>query len=156
MRLRIVALRQEHVGRYTNAGCVRSNAMKDLPAYFRRGQLEKLFFLFADPHFKAANHRRRIIQTTLLAEYAYVLAPGGRLYTITDVEELGVWTRAKLDAHPLFRAATVEEEDTDPALPLLLQGTEEGQKVARNGGKTWCAMYVRLPDPEQGWGGAVS
>jgi tRNA (guanine-N7-)-methyltransferase len=44
-----------------------------------------------DPHFKAANHRRRIITTTLLTEYAFLLAPGGWLYTITDVEELGQW-----------------------------------------------------------------
>ena len=44
-----------------------------------------------DPHFKAANHRRRIIQRTLLAEYAYLLRPGGLLYTITDVEDLGDW-----------------------------------------------------------------
>ena len=44
-----------------------------------------------DPHFKAANHRRRIIQRTLLAEYAYLLRPGGLLYTITDVEDLGNW-----------------------------------------------------------------
>ena len=44
-----------------------------------------------DPHFKAANHRRRIINTTLVTEYAYLLAPGGWLYTITDVEDLGNW-----------------------------------------------------------------
>jgi hypothetical protein len=44
-----------------------------------------------DPHFKAANHRRRIIQRTLLTEYAYLLRPGGLLYTITDVEDLGNW-----------------------------------------------------------------
>ena len=44
-----------------------------------------------DPHFKAANYRRRIIQRTLLAEYAYLLRPGGMLYTITDVEDLGNW-----------------------------------------------------------------
>ncbi len=44
-----------------------------------------------DPHFKASNHRRRIIQRTLLAEYAYLLRPGGLLYTITDVEDLGNW-----------------------------------------------------------------
>lgn len=55
-----------------------------------------------DPHFKTANHRRRIIQTSLLAEYAYCLAVGGMLYTITDVPELGEWMQAKLDAHPLF------------------------------------------------------
>lgn len=56
-----------------------------------------------DPHFKASNHRRRIIQTSLLAEYAYVLAVGGVLYTVTDVPELG---KTKLDAHPLFERYT--------------------------------------------------
>ena len=56
-----------------------------------------------DPHFKTANHRRRIIQTSLLAEYAYCLAVGGMLYTITDVPELGEWMKTKLDAHPLFQ-----------------------------------------------------
>ena len=40
-----------------------------------------------DPHFKVQNHRRRIISVQLLAEYAFLLAPGGRLYTATDVPE---------------------------------------------------------------------
>jgi hypothetical protein len=44
-----------------------------------------------DPHFKAANHRRRIIQRELLTEYAHLMAPGGWLYTITDVPDLGAW-----------------------------------------------------------------
>lgn len=50
-----------------------------------------LVSVLQDPHFKAANHRRRIINTNLLTEYAYVLTPGGMLYTITDVPELGEW-----------------------------------------------------------------
>jgi tRNA G46 methylase TrmB len=40
---------------------------------------------------QATNHRRRIIQTTLLAEYAYLLAVGGTLYTITDVQVGTLW-----------------------------------------------------------------
>ncbi|KAL4457336.1 hypothetical protein ABPG75_012201, partial [Micractinium tetrahymenae] len=134
---RILALRKQHRGRYRNASVVRTNAMKFLTNYFRKGQLTKLFFLFADPHFKASNHRRRIIQRTLLAEYAYLLRPGGLLYTITDVEDLGNWQRDRLEAHPLFERVSEEELANDPAAQLLLQGTEEGQKVARNGGKTW-------------------
>lgn len=51
-----------------------------------QGQLEKLFFLFPDPHFKAVNRRRRIIQHALLTEYAHILAIGGIIYTITDVK----------------------------------------------------------------------
>jgi tRNA (guanine-N7-)-methyltransferase len=43
---RILALRKLHPGRFTNASVVRTNAMKYLPNYFSKGQLEKLFFLF--------------------------------------------------------------------------------------------------------------
>jgi tRNA (guanine-N7-)-methyltransferase len=66
-------------------------------------QLSKMFFLFPDPHFKVRKQKARIItrvplntrrvyradtlsSTSLLAEYAYVLRPGGILYTVTDVK----------------------------------------------------------------------
>jgi len=39
-----------------------------VPNYFAKGSLKKLFFCFPDPHFKAKNHRRRIVTTPLLAE----------------------------------------------------------------------------------------
>ena len=50
---------------------------------FRKGQLSKMFFLFPDPHFKKAKHKWRIINETLLAEYAYVLREGGRARAAT-------------------------------------------------------------------------
>jgi tRNA (guanine-N7-)-methyltransferase len=57
--------------------------MRYLPNFFQKNQLEKIFFCFPDPHFKAKNHRRRIVSDILLSEYAYFLAPNGRLYTVT-------------------------------------------------------------------------
>ncbi len=147
VRERIIALRKKELGKYKNAGCVRSNTMKHITNYFKKGQLEKMFFLFADPHFKAANHRRRIIQRTLLDEYAYLMKPGGILYTITDVEDLGRWQREKLQAHPLFEEVPAEELEGDVAVQLLEEGTEEGQKVKRNGGKTWRAIFRRIEAP---------
>lgn len=77
---RIKALRFQHQGEYENIACVRSNAMKYLPNYFRKGQLTKMFFLYPDPHFKKSKHRWRIISKTLLAEYAYVLREGVRFF----------------------------------------------------------------------------
>eukprot|EP00879_Flechtneria_rotunda_P021825 GHRR01023014.1.p4 GENE.GHRR01023014.1~~GHRR01023014.1.p4 ORF type:complete len:102 (+),score=36.74 GHRR01023014.1:617-922(+) len=41
-----VCLRREHPGQYQNISVLRTNGMKCLPNYFRKGQLEKLFFLF--------------------------------------------------------------------------------------------------------------
>lgn len=143
VRERIAALRHEQPGRYGNASVMRTNAMKYLPNYFAKGQLQKMFFLFPDPHFKTANHRRRIINTHLLTEYAHLLAPGAWLYTITDVPELGEWMRSKLESHPLFERVSDEELAADPAAGLLDKSSEEGLKVARNGGATFVNVYRR-------------
>ncbi|KAF8064582.1 tRNA (guanine-N(7)-)-methyltransferase [Scenedesmus sp. PABB004] len=149
VRERIACLRREHPGAYGNVSVLRSNAMKYLPCYFRKAQLEKLFFLFPDPHFKAANHRRRIIQPTLLTEYGHLLAPGGWLYTITDVPELGEWMRSKLEAHPMFDPIPDAEVDADPAAQLLAEASEEAQKVARAEGATYRAVFRRRAMPRE-------
>ncbi|KAF5401872.1 tRNA (guanine-N(7)-)-methyltransferase B [Paragonimus heterotremus] len=99
---KITALRLNHPGLYYNIACLRTNAMKFLPNFFQKGQLHKLFFLYPDPHFKRMKHKWRIISPTLLDVYAFLLCPGGRLYTTTDVPELASWMANCLYNHPLF------------------------------------------------------
>ncbi|GAA0173034.1 RNA processing factor [Lithospermum erythrorhizon] len=141
---RINGLRTTNPGQYQNISVVRTNSMKYIPNYFEKAQLTKMFFLFPDPHFKEKNHRRRVISPHLLDEYAYVLKVGGIIYTITDVEELGEWMKSCLEGHPLFKALTEEEIESDQVVELLTSATEEGQKVARNGGQTFPAIYRRI------------
>ena len=148
VRDRIVALRTQNPGQYENIACLRGNAMKYLPNFFVKGQLEKMFFLFPDPHFKKAKHKWRIINETLLAEYAYVLKINdGRLYTVTDVEDLFEWMTMRLEAHPLFERLSDKEMETDPVVAKLFESTEEGKKVTRTKGSKWCAVFKRIPDP---------
>ncbi|KAF9660604.1 hypothetical protein SADUNF_Sadunf18G0002900 [Salix dunnii] len=80
----------------------------------------------------------------LLDEYAHVHEVGGIIYTITDVEELGEWMKTCLDNHPMFEALTEQELQANPAVKLLSTATEEGQKVAWNGGQTFQAVYRRI------------
>ena len=132
---------------FLNVAVLRTNSMKYLPNFFRRGQLNKLFFCFPDPHFKAKNHRRRIVSDSLLSEYAYVLDPTGkgRLYLITDVEELHEWHVARCDAHPLFeRLDDAVAEAEDPAVKAMVNATEEGKKVQRAGNAKFWAVYRRV------------
>ncbi|GAB4858841.1 hypothetical protein Ancab_010318 [Ancistrocladus abbreviatus] len=58
-----------------------------------------------------------------------------------DTEELGGWMKTCLENHPLFEALTEEELEADPVVKLLDSATEEGQKVAWNGGQTYWAVY---------------
>lgn len=137
-------------GAYQNVSVIRANAMKHLPNFFAKGQLSKIFFLFPDPHFKRSKHKARIVTTTLLAEYAYVLRPGGILYTVTDVKDLHDWMMHHLQKHPLFEYIPTQEllDAKDPVLEASMTATEEGQKVARNKGSKYAGCFRRKEDPE--------
>ena len=126
-----------------------------MPNFFARAQLSKMFFCFPDPHFKAKNRRRRIITPALLAEYAYALRPGGKLYHITDVAELHAWMDGTCAAHPLFARVPAAENARDPAVACMVNKTEEGIKVARQGGhnqkgEKYYSVWRRLEDDECG------
>lgn len=132
---------------FQNIACIRSNAMKYLPNFFPKASMEKMFFLFPDPHFKKQKHKWRIISQQLLSEYAYVLQQGAKVYIATDVKDLYDWMVGHFHQHPLF----IEDEagDQDPVLPLLFESTEEGRKVTRMGGQKFAAVFIRIPDPAE-------
>jgi len=117
--------------------------MKYLPNFFRKGQLRRAFILFPDPHFKRQKHKWRIVSPTLLAEYAYVLASGGLMYTITDVEEVHHWMVKHFVEHPLFDRVSETELEEDPCYQAMFVSTEEGKKVARNNGQKYPAVFRR-------------
>jgi len=147
---RIKALRvqeKDKPGGYQNVSVIRANAMKFLPNFFEKAQMSKLFFLFPDPHFKARKHKARIISPTLLAEYAFVLKPGGLLYTVTDVKDLHDWMVEHLTAFPLFERVPDEALQGDPVFDAIITSTEEGKKVERNQGSKWPAVFRRVDDP---------
>ncbi|KAH9481533.1 tRNA (guanine-N(7)-)-methyltransferase (tRNA(m7G46)-methyltransferase) [Psilocybe cubensis] len=132
---------------YQNVSVVRANSMKFLPNYFAKASLSALFFLFPDPHFKSRKHKARIISPTLLAEYAYVLRVGGIVYTITDVKDLHEWMRTHLENFPLFEPVdeqTLRDEGKGSIIDAVYTSTEEGKKVARNGGDKWLACFRRI------------
>ncbi|CAM9519423.1 unnamed protein product [Chrysoparadoxa australica] len=149
VRLRIEALRKESPGQYQNTSVLRANTMLYLPQFLPKGMLEKVFICFPDPHFKQKNHRRRVVSTALLTEYAYFMTPGSSyLYLITDVEEVHQWHLEKCDAHPCFERVDDLEAEKDPAVGLIQEVTEEGIKVQRNKGAKYWAVYRRLRDEQ--------
>ncbi|KAF2745566.1 tRNA methyltransferase [Sporormia fimetaria CBS 119925] len=146
---KVRALRTQHLSTnsYQNASCIRANTMKFLPNFFKKGQLSKIFLCFPDPHFKQRKHKARIVSYTLNSEYAYVLKPGGVVYTITDVEDLHKWMVGHLERHPSFERLNEEEEKSDECVEIMRMETEEGKKVTRNGGNKYVACFRRIEDP---------
>ena len=128
---------------FNNISVMRSNTMKLLLNFFYKGQLDKLFFCFADPHFKRTNHRKRIINQYLLNEYAYLLKKGGKLYIITDVKELYIWERSMLNQNKCFKEMNKDEIEKDEFTGFM-KNTNEARKVIKNGGKMFYSIYERV------------
>lgn len=146
---KIKALRSQNsdTGLYNNVSCIRANTMKFLPNFFHKAQLTKIFLCFPDPHFKARKHKARIVSTSLNSEYAFVMKPGGKVYTITDVEDLHLWMVEHLELHPSFERVDGHEVESDFCVEVMKTETEEGKKVERNGGTKYVAVFRRLEDP---------
>ena len=81
-----------------------------------------------------------MINTALLTDYAFILKPGGLIYTVTDVEDLHTWETSKLNEHPMFER--IDPQKTLSSCEKIMRtGTEEGQRVEKKGGKVWHSVY---------------
>ncbi|KAF2345997.1 tRNA (guanine-N-7) methyltransferase Trmb type, partial [Trinorchestia longiramus] len=85
-----------------NCAIIQANAMLFYINYFEKDQLEKIFCLFPDPHFKKKKQKARIICKQMLDQMAYTLKPGGRIYIATDVYDLYTNMVNVFEEHPLF------------------------------------------------------
>lgn len=147
-RQRVLTLRKEYPGRYGNVWFERTNAMKFLPHYLKKGSVEKLFFCYPDPHFKRKKNRQRVISSQLLAEYAYVLREGeGIAYIVTDVEELFTWMVDRFEKHPLFERRSLDLHQQDPISNFVRDFTDEAQRVERSDRSKFDASFRRIPNP---------
>ena len=75
---------------------------RELAARLPDASLDRVFILFPDPWPKARHHKRRIVQTEMVAELARLLKPGGRLRFATDVAGYADWALERILASPDF------------------------------------------------------
>lgn len=60
---------------------------------------------------------------------------------VTDVKDLFDWEVQHLEEHPLFEKVSDEENQKDPCIGFMRQGTDEAKKVIRNEGSIWHAVF---------------
>jgi tRNA (guanine-N7-)-methyltransferase len=71
------------------------------------------------------------------------LESGGLLYSITDVEELHEWHLSHLRSHSLFDEVPLEDLKDDPFVQAMMNSTEEGKKVDREGRSKFFCVFKK-------------
>ena len=63
------------------------------------------------------------------------------LYEVTDVKDLHDWNVKHLEEHPMFERIPDDEVKDDVGVKAMREETDEAQKVIRNGGQIWHAVF---------------
>jgi tRNA (guanine-N7-)-methyltransferase len=85
--------------------------VRALIAHIPDASISRIFVLFPDPWPKTRHHKRRIIQPELLAEFARVLVPGGRLRFASDVADYVDWALERVLASGAFTWTAERADD---------------------------------------------
>lgn len=91
--------------------------VRDLMARLPAASLDRVFILFPDPWPKARHHKRRLVQTDLVADLARLLKPGGRLRFASDWADYVDWSLERFQASPELSwiAEAADDWRTPPA-----------------------------------------
>jgi tRNA (guanine-N7-)-methyltransferase len=116
---------------------------REIVAALPAASLERLFILFPDPWPKTRHHKRRLIQTEMLDEFARVLKPGAELRFATDDRSYLLWALERLIAHPAF-AWTAEGPADWRVRPKDWPRTRYEAKAMRQGRRCTYLRFVRV------------
>lgn len=98
----------------TNVRVMRTDAAEVLREHVADAAFARVLVFFPDPWPKKRHHKRRLIQRSVVAELARVIAPGGHLHLATDWPDYAEHMQAALDSEPGF-ANTAEGWAERPA-----------------------------------------
>ncbi|KAL0210767.1 hypothetical protein P9112_009065 [Eukaryota sp. TZLM1-RC] len=127
-----------------NVAVYRANFMKHASRLFFKNQLSKIFILYPDPNVKKGAFRRRILNSFLLTEYAFVLKPGGFLYLACDLEDTFRYGMQQMETHTLFERVPEADLVNDPVYWSLNEVTADAKRAVRKGSGAFKVVFKRV------------
>ena len=122
--------------------CNANNSLRPLLRSLPVGRLQQVTIQFPDPWFKRKHQKRRVVQPELIEALADALAPGGSVFIQSDVEEVAVEMRDRLNDHPAFAPMHDDWLASNP-LPIA---TERETSTMERGEAVYRSLFVYTHD----------
>ena len=119
--------------------CNANNSLRPLLRSLPTGRLQYVTIQFPDPWFKRKHQKRRVVQPELIEDLADALAPDGKVFMQSDVEDVAVEMRDRLSAHPAFTCLHNDWLDSNP----LPTPTERETSTMERGEAVYRSLFVR-------------
>jgi tRNA (guanine-N7-)-methyltransferase len=121
-----------------------ANMSVDLPRLFPAGRVRRFFLNFPDPFFKRAQHKRRVMSPTLVAELHRLLAPGGEVHVNTDIFELALDAMGELESEVPRRFANLRAPWSFLPHSRFAARSRRERQCEGEGTRIWRLAYRRV------------
>ena len=118
------------------------HAQLHVKTIFQAGAAARVYVNFPDPWFKRRHHVRRMVDSVLAEQIAYLLRPGGELFVQTDVWDLAIDAMASFDGDDRFVNAAGEWTFWKAGNPYGVRSWRE-QNAEETGLPIWRIFYRR-------------
>lgn len=119
-----------------------ANISVDLPRLFPAGRVSRFFINFPDPWFKKWQHKRRVIEPTLVDQMMCALAPDGEIFVNTDIFDLALDAMAAMEMDD--RLANGVEPWTFLRQTTFSARSRREVQCETEGRKIWRLVYRRV------------
>jgi tRNA (guanine-N7-)-methyltransferase len=132
----------KHIGErdLTNIRILQHDAVEVLDHVLPEQSLDGVHVFFPDPWHKTKHHKRRLLQTPLVAKLAARLKPGGYLHCATDWEPYAQQMLEVLGAEPLLKN-TAEGYAPKPDYRPLTKFEKRGLRLGHG---VWDLVFTRI------------
>jgi len=132
----------KHIGErhLTNIRILPHDAVEVIDHMLPLQSLDGVHIFFPDPWHKTKHHKRRLLQSPLVAKLAARLKPGGYLHCATDWEPYARQMLEVLSAEPLLKNTAADYAPRPDYRPL----TKFEKRGLRLGHGVWDLVYTRV------------
>jgi len=136
----------KHIGErgLSNIRILQHDAVEVLDHMLPPQSLDGVHIFFPDPWHKTKHHKRRLLQSPLVARLAACLKPGGYLHCATDWEPYAQQMLAVLGAEPLLRNTADSALGGYAPRPDYRPLTKFEKRGLRLGHGVWDLVFVRI------------
>jgi tRNA (guanine-N7-)-methyltransferase len=120
-----------------------ANISVDLPRLFAPGSVRRCFVNFPDPWWKVKQHKRRVINASLVHDLDHLLADGGEVFVNTDIFELALEAMALLESESPHRFANLVEPWTFLRESRFAARSRRELQCLDEGTRVWRLGYVK-------------
>ena len=118
------------------------HAQLHVKSIFAAGVATRVYVNFPDPWFKRRHHVRRMVDTVLAEQIAYLLKPGGELFVQTDVWDIALDAMTSFERDERFVNLAGEWTFWKLGNPYGVRSWRE-QNAAETGLEVWRILYRR-------------